>query len=45
MVETRKPFNVRFTESELKRIKDVSNDNGESTSSFIRRIVLNSIRE
>lgn len=45
MVETRKPFNVRFTESELERVKAVADANGETTSSYIRRQILMIVKE
>lgn len=43
--ETRKPFNVRFTDSELKRVKAVADASGEQVSSYIRRQILMIVRE
>ena len=42
---TRKPFNVKFTEKELNRIKDVASRYGEGTSTFIRRQILMIVEE
>ena len=43
--EIRKPFNVRFTQSELSRIKAIAKASGEGTSSYIRRQILMIVRE
>lgn len=43
--KTREPFNVRFTKSELDRIKAVATESGETVSGYIRRQVLTIVKE
>jgi len=43
--ELRKPFNIRFTDSELERIEAVAKASGESVSGYIRRQILTIVNE
>jgi hypothetical protein len=43
--EIRKPFNVKFTKSELERVKKVAADSHESASGYIRRQILMIVEE
>ena len=43
--EIRKPFNVKFTDSELERVKAVASASGESASGYIRRQILMIVQE
>jgi len=43
--EIKTPFPVRFTESELNRVKAVAKASEEKVSSYIRRQILTIVRE
>ena len=42
---TRKPFNVKFTDAELKLVRIAAEKYGEQVSPFIRRIVLREVMQ